>query len=527
MSNLNLFIPLTKVDEEKRLVYGIATQEVVDKSGEVMDYESTKPYFEAWSDDFKKKTGGKSAGCLREMHSDIAAGKLVDMVCNDEEKAIEVCSKVVDDSSWNKVLEGVLTGFSIGGRYVKRWVEDGQRYFTADPVEVSLVDNPCVPTAVFEVVKADGVIEKRRFKSREDDKMDPKELSTVDKTILESFQKALGANDLAKAFSFKEIANRMQAALKQQVHTPFDAGYFWIKDIYPDNVIIEGNIDGDGDTDLYRLTYTIDAAGHISFTGTEMVRVEYVPTSDESGDGDNDADDLVTGKGDEPDQLKKDAEPAKAAEPVKEPEKDVTKSAEPAPAAKEAEPTAEAEPDIDTIIQKATEAMGLAKSGKAISKATMERLVKMSHALNELGASCKCEFCAKSYAPAPAEKAAEPADLNKAAPKDEDPAKLFSKAMEAIENLKKDVTALKSDKEALQKKVTELENEPLPGGPVSTAAGTVNKQVGGADNNPATTFDEEVKAWDTIEKTAKDPSVKQNAMMQKATLLMRKTLSGH
>jgi hypothetical protein len=62
------------------------------------------------------------------------------------------------------VTEGVYTGFSQGGRYVKRWPdpETGMTRFTAEPSEISLVDLPCLPDATFEVVK-DGVVEKRAF----------------------------------------------------------------------------------------------------------------------------------------------------------------------------------------------------------------------------------------------------------------------------------------------------------------------------------------------------------------------------
>ena len=54
-------IPLYKRDEERRLVWGRATREELDKSNEIMDYASSKPNFEAWSNDFAARTGGKSS----------------------------------------------------------------------------------------------------------------------------------------------------------------------------------------------------------------------------------------------------------------------------------------------------------------------------------------------------------------------------------------------------------------------------------------------------------------------------------
>ena len=55
----NLFARLTKVDESRRLVFGRAAQEAVDKSNEVLDYTQSKPYFKAWSNEIAKDTDGK------------------------------------------------------------------------------------------------------------------------------------------------------------------------------------------------------------------------------------------------------------------------------------------------------------------------------------------------------------------------------------------------------------------------------------------------------------------------------------
>lgn len=165
---LSLFIPLTKVDEEKRTVYGRATQEVPDSADEIMDYASSAPRFRSWSETAFKRSNGKSRGNLRGMHNPIAAGKLLDMDFNDSEKAIDIGVKVVDDNEWNKVLEGVYTGFSVGGKYARRWPDPKNPRFvryTAEPQEISLVDAPAVPSATFALVKADGSTEQRHFKA--------------------------------------------------------------------------------------------------------------------------------------------------------------------------------------------------------------------------------------------------------------------------------------------------------------------------------------------------------------------------
>ena len=167
MDDMKLFVPITKIDAARRLVYGVVTAEKPDVSGEVCDYASTKPLYQLWSQKFASATDGKSLGNLRAMHGHVAAGKLVEIAFNDDAKQVEICGKVVDDAEWLKVEEGVYTGFSQGGRYLKRWPDPDRpslMRYTAEPLEVSLVDHPCLPEATFAVIKADGSTELRKFK---------------------------------------------------------------------------------------------------------------------------------------------------------------------------------------------------------------------------------------------------------------------------------------------------------------------------------------------------------------------------
>jgi len=168
MDDMKIFVPITKIDAAQRLVYGVVTAEAPDVSGEVCDYASTKPLYQKWSQNFASASGGKSFGNLRAMHGNVAAGKLVEIAFNDDAKRIEICGKVVDDAEWQKVEEGVYTGFSQGGRYLKRWPDPDApalTRYTAEPLEVSLVDHPCLPEATFAVIKADGSTELRKFKA--------------------------------------------------------------------------------------------------------------------------------------------------------------------------------------------------------------------------------------------------------------------------------------------------------------------------------------------------------------------------
>jgi hypothetical protein len=162
-ARFDIFFPITKVDAEKQEVWGYAILEQADHSGEIMDYASSKPLFDKWSQRVQKDSRGKSKGNVREMHQALAAGKLISFQADDANKGFFVGAKIVDKEAWQKVDEGVYTGFSVGGNYVRRWPDQSLIRYTADPVEISVVDRPCVPGATFQMTKAQGT-ETRHFK---------------------------------------------------------------------------------------------------------------------------------------------------------------------------------------------------------------------------------------------------------------------------------------------------------------------------------------------------------------------------
>ena len=603
--NFNMVIPLTKVDEEKRLVYGRATQEVLDKDNEKLDYDSSKPNFEDWSGEFAKTTDGKSYGNIREQHDPKkACGKLAQpLTFDDEEKAIDVCAKIVSDDTWNKVKEGVLTGFSIGGSYSKRWKDnDGVTRYTAVPCEISIVDNPCCPTATIEFVKADGTVE--HIKPKEKD-------MEINKTILDDFKKAIADKDLAKAFSFEEIRNRLQGAINTSIHTPFNCGYFWIVNTYPDHVIIKGDMDGDGDEDLFSIPYAMSADGEVEIgSDIQQVKVDYIPTVDEDGDDEgeelgesaksaetdgleksekrDDVDDAdkkrAEGKyGDveyadeenkkypldtkehveaaaryfgmpknrekysEEDQKKIDAKIASAEKKLgvgdkkddkKETEKtvkvemptltekeieDLAKGvAEPKTAEPKKEDPGEflkktmTEEDVFAGLAKALED-DLKKSGAKHSKETIASMQKISHAINEMGGACKCDKCTGIYkAEEGAEKSAESDGLAKVGSLDEK----LTKAMERFESLEKSLTGLKTENEALQKKVDDLENQPMPGGAI--VAGGTQVMEKDLKINSGNDLDARIADIDKVISKTNDPNLLQKLGIEKANLSMKK-----
>jgi hypothetical protein len=159
MAGVQFFAPFTKIDETNRLVHGVASVEEYDNAEEIMDYATTKPYVEKWSKRLAKASGGKNLGNVRAMHGEVAAGHLIELELSDDTKSFPVVAKISDDNEWEKCKDGTYTGFSFGGKYVKKWddpLRKGYRRYTADPRELSLADAPCVPGAIITMVKTDG-----------------------------------------------------------------------------------------------------------------------------------------------------------------------------------------------------------------------------------------------------------------------------------------------------------------------------------------------------------------------------------
>ena len=78
MNDINLFVPITKIDAAQRLVYGVVTAETPDVSGEVCDYVSTKPHYQKWSHNFMSASGGKISATCAPYTAMSPPGKFVD-----------------------------------------------------------------------------------------------------------------------------------------------------------------------------------------------------------------------------------------------------------------------------------------------------------------------------------------------------------------------------------------------------------------------------------------------------------------
>lgn len=166
--NIVVTMPIAKINKEQRTVSGFATLDNVDTQNDIVTADASERAFSKWR------------GNVREQHLPIAVGKVLsfdtreffDEKNNTNYKGMYVnayISKGAQDT-WEKVLDGTLTGFSIGGG-----INKSQNVFTKEAgqdkrirkvtdytiTELSLVDNPANQLAnIFSIQKsADGAVE--------------------------------------------------------------------------------------------------------------------------------------------------------------------------------------------------------------------------------------------------------------------------------------------------------------------------------------------------------------------------------
>jgi hypothetical protein len=174
--NVRLSMPFSKVDQERRIVSGFATLDNVDKQADIVTSEASMKAF------------SKFRGNIREMHQPISVGKMVsfkeDKYFDPDTKKFysgvfvsAYVSKGAQDT-WEKVLDGTLSGFSIGGR-MNKWddaydekMDKSIRIIKEyDLTELSLVDNPANQFA--------NVVSIEKMDNSEIEKADATELENV------------------------------------------------------------------------------------------------------------------------------------------------------------------------------------------------------------------------------------------------------------------------------------------------------------------------------------------------------------
>lgn len=142
MSDINFFVPIAKVEKQadgSRLVSGYASTPTKDLDGEIISLDAIKnalPAYWEWRN-------------IRQMHQPIAVG--VAQEANVDADGLYLTAKIVEEQCVKLIDEGVLKGFSIGGRKIEK---RGDTITGLELIEVSVVDRPANPDCRFEVMKA-------------------------------------------------------------------------------------------------------------------------------------------------------------------------------------------------------------------------------------------------------------------------------------------------------------------------------------------------------------------------------------
>lgn len=140
-------------------VWGYASSEAVDSDGEIIAAEAMK----AAIPDYMK------FGAVREMHGSNAAGTAIEINVEDDGRTF-FGAHIVDPVAVTKVKTGVYKGFSIGGSVTARDELNKSQITGLRLTEISLVDRPANPDAVFTCFKADKPKDEEEADKDEDDK---------------------------------------------------------------------------------------------------------------------------------------------------------------------------------------------------------------------------------------------------------------------------------------------------------------------------------------------------------------------
>lgn len=282
--DIKLSMPIAKVDVERRIVSGFATLDNLDKQADIVPTDVSIKAFEMFR------------GNLREMHQSIAVGKVINFR---QEKFFDkttgklyngvyvdtYISKGAQDT-WEKVLDGTLSGFSIGG-VIKdsentydenvdktiRLVKDYELH------ELSLVDNPANQLAnvvsiqkINKDAKIDGIIAKADLEniywcendgivrlSEVDDSSCPScevsmknigfvETKDTEKamTVKSILNKFIGSTDLAKSENVSETPETSSETLESAIDNNASVVKNNIKEennVSEDNTVVEETVE--------------------------------------------------------------------------------------------------------------------------------------------------------------------------------------------------------------------------------------------------------------------------------------------
>ena len=152
-------------------VWGYASSEAVDSDGEVIAAEAMK----AAIPDYMK------FGAVREMHGSNAAGTAIEINVEDDGRTF-FGAHIVDPVAVTKVKTGVYKGFSIGGSVTARDELNKSQITGLKLTEISLVDRPANPDAVFTCFKADKPKGGEEVADKDDEPADKADETPADDT---------------------------------------------------------------------------------------------------------------------------------------------------------------------------------------------------------------------------------------------------------------------------------------------------------------------------------------------------------
>jgi caudovirus prohead protease len=150
-------------------VWGYASSEAVDSDGEVIAAEAMK----AAIPDYMK------FGAVREMHGSNAAGTAIEINVEDDGRTF-FGAHIVDPVAVTKVKTGVYKGFSIGGSVTARDELNKSQITGLKLTEISLVDRPANPDAVFTCFKADKPKDDEETADKDDESADKADETSAD-----------------------------------------------------------------------------------------------------------------------------------------------------------------------------------------------------------------------------------------------------------------------------------------------------------------------------------------------------------
>lgn len=146
---MKLYAEISKteeLDDGTVKVWGYASSSAVDSDGETITADAMK----AALPDYMK------FGAVREMHQAKAAGTAIEASVEEDGRTY-FGAHVVDSEAVRKVKSNVYKGFSIGGKVTERDNLNKSIIKGIKLVEVSLVDRPANPEALFTMYKAEDI----------------------------------------------------------------------------------------------------------------------------------------------------------------------------------------------------------------------------------------------------------------------------------------------------------------------------------------------------------------------------------